>query len=443
MEYAVHLVPTEELEIESYVNIVSGGLLTEIARAAESLQGMRVAHVNATPVGGGVAEILKSLVPLMKGVGIDAEWYTIAPEESFFRVSKALHHSLQGGCVDLRREDIELYLAHNQRTAKAMAEMGVKADLWVCHDVQVLPLFHYIRNGSFGVWICHVDTTEPDKAATEILSPYINEYHSMVCSMPNYHLNGYNPARILVFPPAIDPLSPKNVALPRYRARELLAGLGIDPLKPLVSQVSRFDRWKDPWGVIDAYRLARQEVAGLQLALVGVMTAKDDPDALEVFNSVQQYANNDPDIHLFSNPLVVGELEINAFQSGSDVIVQKSTREGFGLTVTEAMWKGTPVVGGNCGGIRLQICDGKTGFLVDDDLSCAQKIVDLLNNGELSREIGSASRESVRESYLMPRLLRDYLGLMLSLVDGKKMVPVVAATDEMLDKERYVPKSGG
>jgi trehalose synthase len=418
----VYKVPTVEVKLDDYLNIVPDDLLSEITRTAEIIKGLRVVHVNATPVGGGVAEILKSLVPLMQGVGIESEWYSIEPDQSFFRVSKSLHHSLQGGCSDLRREDIELYLAHNQSMAKALAGMGVSADLWLCHDVQVLPLFHYVRNGAPGVWICHVDTTEPDRAVTEILSPYINEYHNMVISMPDYHLNGYNPARMLVFPPAIDPLSPKNVTLPGYRARELLAGLGISPLRPLVSQISRFDRWKDPWGVIDAYRLARQEIAGLQLALVGVMTAKDDPDALEVFNSVQQYAGDDPDIHLFANPLVVGDLEVNAFQSGSDVIVQKSTREGFGLTVAEAMWKGTPVVGGDCGGIRLQICDGKTGFLVDDSSSCAQKMVTLLKDGELSREVGKAGRESVRESYLMPRLLRDYLRLALSLVDGKGAV---------------------
>jgi trehalose synthase len=430
----VYKVPTAEVKLGNYFNIVPDDLLAEITRIAESIKGLRVVHVNATPVGGGVAEILKSLVPLMRSAGIEAEWYTIEPDQSFFRVSKALHHSLQGSCAELSREDIELYLAHNQSTAKALDGMGVSADLWLCHDVQVLPLFHYVRNGAPGVWICHVDTTEPDRAVTEILSPYINEYHSMIISVPDYHLNGYNPARILVFSPAIDPLSPKNVALPGYRARELLAGLGISPLKPLVSQISRFDRWKDPWGVVDAYRLAKQEISGLQLALVGVMTARDDPDALEVFNSVQQYAGDDPDIHLFANPLVVGDLEVNAFQSGSEVVVQKSTREGFGLTVAEAMWKGTPVVGGDCGGIRLQICDGKTGFLVGDSSSCAQKIVTLLKDSALSGEIGKAGRESVRENYLMPRLLRDYLRLALSLIDGKETLPVETASEAVLDE---------
>ena len=200
---------------------------------------------------------------------------------------------------------------------------------------------------------------------------------------------------------------------------ELLAGFGIDPARPVISQGSRLDRWKDPWGVIDAYRLAKEEIPGLQLALVGAMTAKDDCDAQEVLNSVQHHAGTDPDIHLFSDPQVIGDLEVNAFQSGSAVILQKYTREGFGLTVAEAMWKERPVIGGNCGGIKLQIRDGINGFLVSDVSSCADRIVTLLKNPALARWMGNAGRESVRRSYLMPRLLRDYLQLTLTLLDGK------------------------
>lgn len=438
----MHRVLTTEAKLENYAGLVPDDFLSEITRTAERLKGLRVVHVNATPVGGGVAEILKSLVPLMRSVGIETEWYTVEPDESFFRVSKSLHHGLQGDCTDLARDDIELYLAHNQRAAQALVTMGVSTDLWLIHDVQVLPLFHHIETSSPGVWVCHVDTSEPNKMVTEMLAPYMNKYQSIVVSMPNYHLNGHDPARILVFPPAIDPLSPKNVPLPRHQARQLLAKLGINPVKPLVSQVARFDRWKDPWGVIDAYRLAKEEIAGLQLALVGVMTAKDDPDAVEVFTSVQQYAGSDPDIHLFSNPLVVGDLEVNAFQSGSDVIVQKSIREGFGLTVAEAMWKGTPVVGGDCGGIRLQICDGKTGFLVVDASSCAQRIVTLLKDSALSRRIGKAGRESVRKNYLMPRLLNNYLELALSLVNGKEPVSAAAASEGAINNDQYSLKAG-
>jgi trehalose synthase len=248
----------------------------------------------------------------------------------------------------------------------------------------------------------------------------MHEYQRILLSVPQYHLDGLDPARVSTFPPAIAPLSIKNMPLPKQEARERLAKLGVDQARPLVSQVSRFDRWKDPWGAIDAYRLAKEKIPRLQLALVGAMTASDDADAMGVFASVQQYAAKDPDIYLFSDPVVISSIEVNAFQSGSDVIVQKSTREGFGLTVAEAMWKGTPVVGGDCGGIRLQIRDGETGFLVSDVSSCADRVVTLMEDPALARKIGDAGRESVRSNYLMPRLLRDYLRLILTLVDSRE-----------------------
>lgn len=414
-----------QIELKNYIGIVPDSLLPEITRAAEKLKGLRVVHLNATPVGGGVAEILRSLVPLMRSVGVEAEWYTIDPDESFFRVTKTLHHCLQGRSGFPSDEDLELYLAHNQRAARSLTALGVGADLWIVHDVQVLPLLYYLGTTSPGIWVCHIDTTEPNDLARQFLLPYINEYQRIVFSLPEYYLEGIDPFRVVIFPPAIDPLSPKNLPVSQQQAKELLAKLGIDPTKPLVSQVSRFDRWKDPWGVIDAYRQAREEIPGLQLALVGVMTAKDDPDALEVFASVKQHAAGDPEIHLYSDPLVIGDLEVNAFQTGSEVIIQKSTREGFGLSVTEAMWKGTPVVGGDCGGIRLQIQDGETGFLVSDSVSCAQRIIALLQDRALAARVGAAGRESVRNNYLMPRLLRDYLEMMLSVVESRE--PMLAS----------------
>jgi trehalose synthase len=417
-------VETGVVQLEDYVGIVPDNLIAEVVTSEERLGGLRVVHINATPVGGGVAEILKSLVPLMSSVGLDAEWYAIEPDDSFFQITKALHHCLQGKSGYPGSGEIELYLAHNERAARTLAAMGVTADLWIVHDVQVLPLLRYLRATAPAIWVCHVDTTEPNDWIRELLLPYMTEYQRIVFSMPEYHLQGLDPFRVSIFPPAIDPLSPKNMPMSPKKARELLTGLGIDPARQLVSQVSRFDRWKDPWGVIDVYRLAKQEVPELQLALVGVMTAKDDADALEVFASVKEHAAGDPDIHLYSNPLVIGDLEVNAFQTGSDVIVQKSTREGFGLTVAEAMWKGTPVIGGDCGGIRLQICDGKTGFLVSDAPSCARRIVTLLRDPALARRIGEAGRESVRSNYLMPRLLRDYLKLASTLVN--KAEPALA-----------------
>ncbi|HEY41145.1 MAG TPA: glycosyltransferase [Dehalococcoidia bacterium] len=411
-------VPTKETELAYYTGVISDSLLSEITQTAERLRGCRIVHVNATPAGGGVAEILQSLVPLMCNVGIDAEWYVIEPDADFFRVSKTLHHCLQGDGRNLSPEDIEIYLEHNRKSACTAKAMGLAADLWLIHDAQVLPLIRYL-NSSPGVWVCHVDTTRPNETVREILHPYMCDYRMLVASMPEYLPAGNNSCRTVVFPPAIDPFIPKHRPLDFCQARKVLARLGLDPDRPIVSQVSRFDRWKDPWGVIDAYHIARKEITGLQLALVGAMTAGDDPDACEVLADVQQYSGSDPDIHLFSDPFVIGDLEVNAFQSGSDVIIQKSTREGFGLTVAEAMWKRTPVIGGNCGGIRLQIRNGETGFLVDDTPSCAQTMVTLLQDRKLARKIGEAGRESVRQNYLMPRLLRDYLHLVLNAVDGR------------------------
>jgi trehalose synthase len=355
----------------------------------------------------------------MRGVGIDAEWYAIEPDDAFFRVGKILHHCLQGDGENLSPDDRDVYLRHNEKAANSMVAMDLSTDLWIIHDAQVLPLLHYV-NSAPGVWVCHVDATRPNETVRELLRPYMNDYQTIVASMPEYLPDGNNSGRTVVFPPAIDPLIPKHSPMDFYEARKALAGLGIDPERPIVSQVSRFDRWKDPWGVIDAYQLAKKEVPGLQLTMVGAMTAKDDYEAQEVLDSVREHAGNDADIHIFSDPQVIRDPEVNAFQSGSDVILQKSTREGFGLTVAEAMWKTRPVIGGNCGGIRLQIDDGNNGFLASDVPSCARGIVVLLKDQALASRIGKAGRESVRQNYLMPRLLRDYMHLALKVMNGSR-----------------------
>jgi trehalose synthase len=414
-------VSTKEVKLDDYAGIVSDQLLAEVAQAAEKLKGRRIVHVNATPQGGGVAEILKSLTPLMCDIGINASWYTLSPDESFFRISKMLHHCLQGCEEAPSADDMKLYLANNEKAANNLASMGVTADLWLFHDVQVLPMLSYMDSCP-GIWVCHIDTTRPNELVREMLFPYMSKFQMIVASMPEYFPNGNNPSEVVVFPPAIDPLLPKHRKLSVPQAREVLAGLGMDPDRPIISQVSRFDRWKDPWGVVDAYWLAKKTIPGLQLALVGAMTAKDDYDANIVLADLKEYTESDPDIHLFSDPLVIGDLQVNAFQSGSDIVLQKSTREGFGLTVAEAMWKGRPVIGGNCGGISHQIRNGVTGFLVSDVSSCANRIVTLLQDRTLADLMGNAGRESVRRNYLMPRLLRDYLKLAVALLDKKSKV---------------------
>ena len=405
-----------ERELRDYSSLVSEETLSEMEGLADRLRGLRVIHINATPQGGGVAEILNSLIPLLRGAGIDAKWYVIPPDESFAAITKSLHHYLQGNPGCLTNEQMEIYLTHNQKAALELKSKSIAADVWVIHDPQALPLMSFLPDTGRAVWNCHIDTTEPNGPVRDSLMSFINRYQRIIFTRGQYVLEGLSQDKICIFTPAIDPLSFKNLGLPRAAARQALAELGIDPTRPLITQVSRFDRWKDPWGVIDTYRMAKENIPGLQLALVGALTAQDDPDAKQVLSSIQRYAGNDPGIRIFSDWSIVDDWMVNAFQTASDVVVQKSIREGFGLTVAEAMWKGTPVVGGDCGGIRLQIRDGETGFLVSSLEECAARVITLLRNPDLARRIGRAGRESVKRHFLIPRLLRDHLSLYASLM---------------------------
>ena len=410
--------------LQSYESFIDGETRQEILSAAQSLKGLRVVHANATPTGGGVAEILRSLVPMMRGLGIDASWWALEPDERFFTITKRLHNGLQGRATSLCPEDVECYWLHNERAASSVEVAFGCPDILVVHDPQVMAIPAFLRNGARPVWHCHIDLTAPSEDVQARLLPLAQFYVRCVVSMDDYVRSGLPRDRVSVFAPAIDPLGPKNIPLPPEKARQIVAGLGIDGSRPLVTQVSRFDPWKDPWGVVDAYRLAKRHTPGLQLALVGALTAVDDPEGVEVWQSVCSYAGDDPDIHIYPQPEVGGDdTTVNAFQAASNVVVQKSIREGFGLTVTEAMWKGTPVVGGDCGGIRLQIESGVNGYLVGNAAECGERIVDLLEDASRAGAMGAAARESVRRRFLMPRLLLDYLRLFQQVVDGQSCQP--------------------
>jgi trehalose synthase len=410
--------------LDNYEGLVDPEAQQEILSAAQSLHGLRVVHVNATPTGGGVAEILRSLVPMMRGLGIDASWWVLDADDGFFTVTKRLHNGLQGKVTLLCREDVECYWLHNERAASGIELAFGSPDILVIHDPQAMAVPALMRNGTRSVWHCHVDLTAPAEDVRARLLPLTRFYARCLVSMPEYAAAGLPLDRTVAFSPAIDPLAAKNRPIAWDEAQARLVGLGIDSSRPLVTQVSRFDPWKDPSGVVDAYRLAKRRVPGLQLALVGALDAVDDPEGVEVWQSVCSYAGGDPDIHIYHQPEVGGdEATINAFQTASDVIVQKSVREGFGLTVTEAMWKGRPVVGGDCGGIRLQIEDGVNGYLVGNSVRCAERIIDLLDAPDRARVMGTAARESVRRRFLMPRLLLDYLRLFQQVVDGPSRRP--------------------
>ncbi|MCH6557730.1 MAG: glycosyltransferase [Nitrospirae bacterium] len=409
-------VATSHVHLKDYYGFLDEESVMELERLSTRLSGLKVAHLNATSMGGGVAEILRSLVPLMNGLGVQTDWYCINADTDFFQVTKNIHNSLQGGDWQFDGHAHDVFLGRNRRVAQEIEALDV--DLWVVHDPQPCPVSAGLQSFRQAIWHCHLDSSTPNRAVWNYFQRYLVGYDRLVFCLPEY-VNGSVPQeRVRFIRPAIDPLTPKNQPLPVSEARQILAGLGIDPSRPLITQVARFDRWKDPLGVIDAYRLAKQEVPTLQLALVGVMEAQDDPEANVVFEQVQRHTGADLDIHLFSDPRHVQQREVNAFQTASTVVLQKSLREGFGLTVAEAMWKGSPVIGGNCGGIRVQIEDGHNGFLVATPEECARRIVQLIQDGEVRERIRANAKESVRKRYLMPRLLKDYLQLIEEVVLG-------------------------
>jgi trehalose synthase len=413
-------VELESKSINDYRALVGGEAVGEIEELAASVQGARVLHLSATAYGGGVAEILQTLVPLMRGLGLDAEWHVLSGNDGFFRLTKKLHSGLQGMSTEFHPALRDLYLSTLDEN---MDVFGRDWDYVVVHDPQPVGLAGILDGRRTGHWIwrCHIDTSTPDEAALDFLSPHMDYFEVAVFTLPAYVTPYLSSKRTEFIQPAIDPLVPKNRALAPSAARKFLAGrFGIDRERPLMTQVSRYDPWKDPLGVIDAYRAVKRLVPDVQLALVGNM-ADDDPEGIEYHARTVTHAGTDPDIHVLSTldrlsrDSLNHALEVNAFQSGSDVVVQKSIREGFGLVVTEAMWKGTPVVGGRAGGIVEQISDGVTGFLASSAEECADRVVELLRDPGLRQRLGSQARDSVRQRSLTPRLLADYLRIFESL----------------------------
>jgi trehalose synthase len=402
-------VPVGHKSISDYTHVVGKELTERIRELAKPLEGQRVLHVSATAFGGGVSEILYTIVPLMRDVGIDAHWNVIFGKEEFFNATKLLHNSLQGADETLSEEQWRVFDEINQINAEGLEG---EWDTIVVHDPQPIGLRRGAQDkGRNWVWRCHIDLSEPNPEPIARLLPMIEEYDATVWHMPDYVPNGMDGNHgVQIIPPAIDPLSPKNMAFSPDDAAFVCNQFGIDVDRPLLTQVSRFDPWKDPLGVIDAYRIVTEEVPDAQLALVGSM-ATDDPEGWEFFQKTFEYADGDPDIKILNNLNNVGAIEVNAFQSQSDVCIQKSIREGFGLTVTEALWKGRPTVAGNVGGIPLQIKDGEGGFLVDSPEECAQRCIEILADPELGKRLGRAGKEHARKDFLSPRLLRDWLEL--------------------------------
>ena len=408
-----------ETSLTKYKKYISQKLFSEIKKLARLLRGRRVVHINSTAKGGGVAEILKSLVPLTRGLGIETKWLVVEPRnERFFYITKKIHDGLQSGKEPLTTSEKFLFIEESKNFAKQIRTK--KQDFWVIHDPQPLLIPFFASRLRPVISRMHIDLSFPNKQVLNFLLPYFAPYQKIIFSLKEFINPCFPLEKVVIFPPAINPLTNKNQPLKLSTARAILAEQGISPSKPLVAQISRFDKWKDPIGVIKAYYLARKKIPNLQLALLGFFQAKDDPVAEHIYLKAKRYAKKDPQIFLFAHPEQIGALSIdifvNAVQTGSDIILQKSIREGFGLTVTEAMWKAKPVIGGNVGGIKLQIKDRKNGFLVNSPGQAAKRIVELIKNPQLSKKLGKAARQTVRKKFLIPRLLRDYLKLFKELV---------------------------
>jgi trehalose synthase len=424
----LQLVNVGRKSLADYATIATRGLMQEIRLLAEPLTGKRVLHLSATAFGGGVAEINYTLIPLMADAGLETEWRIIQGQEEFFNVTKAIHNGLQGNPESLTAADQEVFRRYNAANA---AELDGDYDFVVIHDPQPAAIREQVPDSAAKwIWRCHIDLSEPNQDVLDFLLPALAHYDATVFHRREYvpRSAGLPPASI--WPPAIDPLAPKNMALSGEDASYIVDQFGIDITRPLITQVSRFDPWKDPLGVIDAYRVLKEDHPEVQLALVGSM-AHDDPEGWDYYNQTVSYAAGDQDIYILSNLNNVGAVEVNAFQVHSNAVVQKSIREGFGLTVSEALWKARPTVAGCVGGIVDQIEDGETGWLVGSSLECARACSEILSDPVGARERALRGKENVRRRFLTPRLLRDWLVLFNRLLgndtSGAEVVTVASA----------------
>ncbi len=405
-------VSVRKLSLNQYKSIIGERQVEHIQGLAEKLSGSSAVHVNSTSFGGGVAEILHRLVSLMRDVGLDAQWKVIEGTTEFFDVTKTIHNALQGMKTPLTEELKNIYLQQNAANA---SQMKLDYDHVVIHDPQPLPLISYYRkkHGKW-IWRCHIDLSQPNQEFLKFLAPFVSLYDASIFTMKQFVSNSLKINETAIIPPSIDPLSDKNKSLSDTVILSILDKYDVDPEKPIITQVSRFDPWKDPLGVIDVYRLIKKKIPNVQLLLIGSM-ASDDPEGWIYFEKTARYAGEDYDIYLLTNLVGVHDVEVNAFQRASDVVLQKSLREGFGLTISEAFWKGVPVVGADVGGIPLQVLHDVTGFLVNNVKEAAEKTIHLLKHPETAKKMGEKGREHVRKNFLITRHLEDYLKLFTRL----------------------------
>ena len=407
-------------QLQDYEDVVAPGVIEELRALAAKVSGRKLQHINSTPVGGGVAELLTRMVPLFRELGVETSWDVIKGNEAFFNVTKAFHNGLHGKLEDIREEMFEIF---RENTAMNLREVNFTGDVIFLHDPQPAGLIaKKAEIGRHWVWRCHIDVSTPQREIWEFLRPYVEQYDAAIFSMPDF-------AQQLPIPqfriaPSIDPLSDKNKPLEKSYIAQVLEKYSLDPRRPILTQISRFDRFKDPLGVISAYKIVKKRI-DCQLVLAGG-GASDDPEGEAVLREVQEAAVGDPDIHILLLP-PFSDLEINALVRGSTVVIQKSIREGFGLTVSEALWKKKPVIGGAVGGIKLQVIDGITGFLVHSPEGAAHRISQLLRDRKMSQRMGENGYLHVQRNFLVTRHVKDYLLTMLALDHPNESVVYIAA----------------
>jgi trehalose synthase len=385
--------------IEDYEPLIGGETVERLLKKVETLRDLHIVNINSTYYGGGVAEILSSLTLLMNASGIETGWRVIEGRPDFFSITKKMHNALQGGDINLTDLKVQIY---EEVAFENAARLHLDHDVVVVHDPQPLPLIQHYRKKAPWIWRCHIDLSQPHQDVWDYLAPMIERYDAVVLSLPEYAQKLGAPQRFIM--PAINPFSTTNKELSDAEITDRFTHYDIPTDLPLVVQVSRFDKWKDPQGVIDAFEIARKQV-DCTLVLVGNV-ATDDPEGQKVFSSLCKCAEDR--IRILS---VQDSALVNALQRRAAVVLQKSIREGFGLTVTEAMWKGAAVIGGNVGGIKHQIEDGVNGFLVDNVEEAAARIVEIVKDPGLRERLGSNARDSVRRRFLMTRLMEDWLDL--------------------------------
>lgn len=403
-------------KITEYEPIVGPNTIEELRLLASKLQGKVIQHINSTAVGGGVAEILNRMVPLLQELGVDTRWDFIKGGESFFNATKKFHNALHGKSEEIAPQMFDIFMETSQRN---IDEVKIYGDIMFIHDPQPIALIKKKPSmpNSKWIWRCHIDVSAPNREVWDFLTPFIRQYDGAVFSAPGF--SQPLPIRQFLISPSIDPLSDKNKDLPQETIDAVLEKYHIPADKPIITQISRFDSLKDPVGVIEAYHLVKKRI-DCQLIIAGG-TATDDPESTRVFAETKEAARDDKDIHILSIPSG-SDIEINALQRASTVIVQKSLREGFGLTVTEALWKGKPIVASGTGGIPLQVKHKYSGLLCHSISGAAFAIKQLLNSPEYAKKLGENGREHVRQNFLLTRHLKDYMLLFLCMYHPEDIV---------------------